>query len=88
MDEITKLREKIDNVDDQIAKLYAERMSLVEDIAEAKKKCKVAVNDPKREQKILDRITETVDGDLKSYLKQVYTTIFETSKAYQKHLIL
>lgn len=78
------LREQIDKVDDEIAKLYLQRMEIVKQVVEAKKAEGVGVVDPDRERKILLRITKNVENDdLKIYLKRVFETLFETSKAYQ-----
>lgn len=81
--DLEKVRQEIDNVDDKIAELYQQRMELVSKVVEAKKQTGKAVNDPEREKKILLRVTEKVDEDKQVYLKRVFETIFETSKAYQ-----
>ena len=81
--DLSKIREQIDVIDDQIATLYGERMKLVNMVSEAKKQTGKAVNDPEREKKILLRVTEKVDESEQVYLKRVFETIFETSKAYQ-----
>lgn len=81
--ELSEIRQKIDTIDDQIAELYAQRMELIKDVSEAKKKSGKAVNDPDREKKIILRVTEKVDESQQVYLKRVFETIFETSKAYQ-----
>lgn len=81
--ELNEIRQKIDAIDDQIAELYARRMELVKEVLETKKKTGKAVNDPDREKKILLRVTEKVDESQQVYLKRVFETIFETSKAYQ-----
>ncbi len=81
--ELSEIRQKIDAIDDQIAQLYAQRMELIKDVSEAKKKSGKAVNDPDREKKIILRVTEKVDESQQVYLKRVFETIFETSKAYQ-----
>ena len=81
--ELNEIRQKIDAIDDQIAELYATRMELVKEVLETKKKTGKAVNDPDREKKILLRVTEKVDESQQVYLKRVFETIFETSKAYQ-----
>lgn len=81
--ELSEIREAIDKVDDRIAELYGERMELVKQVCEAKKRCGTPVNDPEREKKILLRITEKVKEPVQIYLKRVFETIFETSKAYQ-----
>ncbi len=77
------VRKEIDRVDDQIAKLYNERMDLIKKVVEAKKESGKAVNDPDRENKILLRVTEGVEEERISYFKRVFESIFETSKAYQ-----
>ena len=81
--DLTEIRTKLDVIDDEIAALYGERMKLIEKVSEAKKQSGKAVNDPDREKKILLRVTDKVDEDKQVYLKRVFETIFETSKAYQ-----
>lgn len=81
--ELEKVRQGIDQIDDQIAELYQKRMELVKQVIEAKKQSGKAVNDPERERKILLRVSDKVSEDNQVYLKRVFETIFETSKAYQ-----
>ena len=81
--DLTEIRTKLDVIDDEIAVLYGERMKLIEKVSETKKQSGKAVNDPDREKKILLRVTDKVDEDKQVYLKRVFETIFETSKAYQ-----
>lgn len=81
--ELNDIRNKIDSIDDEIARLYDERMGLVRQVVKAKKQSGKAVNDPERERKILLRLSEKVDSENQLYLKRVYESIFETSKAYQ-----
>jgi len=81
--DLEQVREKIDQVDDKIAELYGERMELVKEVIEAKKKIGKATNDPEREKKILLRVTDKVSPECQVYLKRVFETIFETSKAFQ-----
>lgn len=81
--DLEKIRENIDIVDDKIAELYEQRMNLVEQVVQAKKQSGKAVNDPERERKILLRVSDKVSEDRQVYLKRVFESIFETSKAYQ-----
>ncbi|MBQ1942888.1 MAG: chorismate mutase, partial [Clostridia bacterium] len=78
-----KYRSQIDAIDDQIAKLYAERMELAKQIGIEKAKQNKAVDVPEREKAIINRLAGQVDEDKKIYLKQLYNTVFSTSKAYQ-----
>ncbi len=81
--ELNEIRNRLDVIDDQIASLYGQRMKLVEQVCEAKKQSGKAVNDPEREKKILLRVADMVEEDKQVYLKRVFETIFETSKALQ-----
>ncbi len=81
--DLEKIREKIDCVDDEIAELYGRRMELIKQVVEAKKQSGKATSDPERERKILLRVSDKVDSDCQVYLKRVFESIFETSKAYQ-----
>ena len=86
--DLEQIRNKIDAVDDQIAELFNERMHLIEQVVEAKKTEGKAVNDKEREKKIVLRVCDKVDEDKALYLKKVFETIFEVSKAYQSINIL
>ena len=81
--DLEKIRTDIDRLDDKLAELYSERMELVKQVVQAKKESGKAVNDPERERKILLRVADMVSEDKQVYLKRVFETIFETSKAYQ-----
>ncbi len=77
------IRTKIDEIDDEIATLYQKRMELVDEVIKAKQEGGKSVSDPEREKKILLRVTDKVEEKYKVYLKRVYESIFQASKAYQ-----
>ncbi len=81
--ELNQIRQQIDKVDDKIAELYGERMELIKSVIEAKRQSGKDTYDPEREKKILLRVADKVGEDCQVYLKRVFETIFETSKAYQ-----
>ena len=81
--DLENIRKEIDVVDDQIAELFDKRMGLISKVVEAKKQNKCAVNDPNRERNILLRVSEKVGEDKQVYIKRVFETLFEVSKAYQ-----
>lgn len=83
---IEEYRNKIDVIDDEIARLYLERMSVVKRIGEEKKNNNSPVLVPGREKAILNRVTRNAPDELKLYLKQVFDEIMETSRAYQRRL--
>ncbi len=83
---IEELRKKIDCIDDELSKLYVERMSVSKQIGEVKAREHLPVNVSKRENDILARICKGVDEDKIIYLKQLYDEIFLQSKNYQSSL--
>ena len=84
--EIEQLRQKIDAIDDQLSKLYLERMEVCKQIGQEKQRLDLPVNASKRENEVLARVTKGADEDKVVYLKQLYDEIFLQSKNYQSSL--
>ena len=84
MSKIQELRNRIDCIDDQIADLFNERMQTVREIGEEKAKSGSTVTDYNREKQVINRVCKRVDGDKVVFSKQVFETLFDVSKAYQK----
>lgn len=80
---LSEYREKIDEVDRELVRLFAERMDIARGIAEYKKENGLAVFDPSRERKKLASISEILPDKFKSYGESLYSHIFELSRAYQ-----
>lgn len=85
--EIVDARNKIDEIDDEIAALYVERMRLAAEIAKEKAKSGKSVTDAAREREIVFRLAEKSPKDMAIYLKELYDAVFFTSKSYQSALI-
>lgn len=77
------LRKNIDEIDDEIARLFVERMIVVGNIKKVKKESAVSVYDPDRENKIKQRLSKNAPYEFGIYLEQLYEKIFELSKKYQ-----
>lgn len=80
---IEEARSRIDEVDDKIAALYDERMALAKQIGLEKNKLNKFVHDNNREKTVINRVTKLVNPEIMVYTKQLYNTMFDTSKAYQ-----
>lgn len=85
--DLTKLREQINSIDDEIVKLYAKRLDLVKSVAEYKAANGIGVTDETRENEIIYRLSSKVQDGYKLYVKELYSTVFTTCKAYQSALI-
>lgn len=83
---LEELRAEIDAIDDKITALYLERLKVVARVAEEKKKSGGMIFDPERERKILARLTSGVSDELKPFIKEVYSSVFATAKAYERTL--
>lgn len=85
--ELKDLREQIDSIDNEIVRLFQERMKVAADVAEYKKANGKAILDKARERQKLNDIVGKTDEDFKSYMHVLYSLIFELSRSYQGRLI-
>ncbi len=83
---IDELRNKIDEVDQELSALYVKRMELCKQIGEEKAKENASINVPNRENAVLSKVTKNAPEELKIYVKQLYDNIFIQSKNYQNSL--
>ena len=81
------LRARIDAVDDEIIRLFQERMNISSGIAEYKKANNLPVMDLKRERDKLSDLIEKSNGEFKSYTSVLYSLLFELSRSYQDRIL-
>ncbi|MBE6954011.1 MAG: bifunctional chorismate mutase/prephenate dehydratase [Ruminococcaceae bacterium] len=81
--DLEALREKLNGVDDEILRLFLERMETVGKIADYKKEHNLPVLSAKRERSILERVCEKSGEELEDYTRILYTTLFDLSRSYQ-----
>lgn len=81
------LRSRIDNVDNEIIRLFQERMNISSSIAEYKKANNLPVQDIKRERDKLSDLINKSDEDFKSYTSVLYSLLFELSRSYQDRIL-
>ena len=72
MEDLSVIREKINNIDDQIIKLWKERMETALAVAQYKKENNLPVLDAKRERELLDRISNMAGEELEVYSRVLY----------------
>lgn len=76
-------RKQIDDVDDQIIKLFQRRMEIVDGIGEYKRSHNVPVNSGSRERDVLTRISKALPPHLEDFGRSLYRSMFHISKAYE-----
>jgi len=83
MDDLTKLRNDINEIDIQLFALLERRFELSRRVKEVKKNQNTPIFDPKREQRILASIPMSKNQE---YIKEVYKTLFTLSKQIQEKI--
>ena len=88
-DQIKQLRRHIDRIDTVIITALAERMSLMPEIAEYKKKNNVPIFDEKREVEIMKKLKKVAkeQGLDESFVEEVFLSIFNEAKRIQNEII-
>lgn len=78
---MNNLRDKIDQLDDQIMELLNQRFNVVKDVKKFKKENNIAVMDLKREESIINKTRKFENS---YHVEDVYKTILKVSKEIQK----
>ena len=81
--ELNELRGQIDQIDDQLVKLFVERMSLSAQVADYKKANHLPIYVPAREREILMEVAKKAGPDMDNYARVLYSMLFELSRSYQ-----
>ncbi|MDR2597080.1 MAG: chorismate mutase [Treponema sp.] len=82
--DIDKLNEEMDSVDDQLLKLFEQRMELAQEIGRQKRELSLLVADSEHERKTLYRLCEKARPELAGYVKVLFSSLFEISRSHQK----
>ncbi len=88
MDKLSEARKIIDRVDEEMAKLFCQRMRAVQTVAEAKKELGLQIFDPVREAEVIRRNSQRVeDPDLRAYYIDYLNSNMAVSRAFQSRLL-
>ena len=81
--DLTQIREEINRVDDQLVKLFVERMELASQVAAYKKEHNMPIYVPAREREILKKVSEMAGDEFGRYARLLYANIMDLSRSYQ-----
>lgn len=76
-------RQKIDETDDEICRLFQQRMDIVDQVGQYKREKGIPVDNSSRERQVLTRISKQLRPDLEDFGRSLYRSIFDISKAYE-----
>ncbi len=83
-EQLDKLRQSIDSIDDQLIDLLNKRIDIVEDVGKLKRGSNSTVYRPEREKAIIDRLEKLSDGKLnRSAIEAIFLEIFAVSRNYE-----
>ena len=83
MIELELMRKKIDEIDDKLLALFKERLEVSKKIGLLKKKYKMEIFAPQREQEIIDGCTQNISEDEKVYVEKFLRNLMDISKEVQ-----
>ncbi len=81
--DLEEYRNQIDELDQQLLKLFCQRMDLASAIGAYKRENHLPVFNPTREREILQRMTAQSNPELGTYTRVLFETIFELSRSRQ-----
>ena len=88
MKDINEAREGINNIDEQMTKLFIDRMKLCKDVAEYKKENSMPIYDASREEKVISNNLKLIeDENIKPFYVNYIKGLLNVSKEYQRSLL-
>ncbi len=81
--ELNDVRVKIDAIDDQLVDLFKQRLDLAMEVAKVKERENLPILNTARERGIINRLTQEEADDMAGYIKILYTSLFDLSRAHQ-----
>ena len=88
MNKLDEARKKINEIDQQMAKLFEERMKSAEEVAKYKVEHALPIFDSAREQEVINRNSKYIENDvIRDYYISFLKNTMDISKQYQSRLI-
>jgi len=84
-EKIKTLRNKIDDLDNQILNFLVQRFSISREIGDIKAYSEIEICDPDREKEIIERLANKLAGKLnKDDIASIFGPVYKISKRFQK----
>ncbi|WP_235995442.1 chorismate mutase [Secundilactobacillus yichangensis] len=84
---LTAARQQINDIDDEIVRLLAQRFDAVTKVNEAKAAANLPIMDRGREDQVLDRVMgNDPNPETRIYMRNIFATIMKNSRDYQDYL--
>ena len=81
--DLTDLRQEIDKLDDELVRVFVQRMEVAAQISDYKKEHNLPILQPARERSKLQDVAEKAGPEMANYTRVLYSMLFELSRSYQ-----
>ena len=85
--ELKDYREQVDQVDNELVRLFQKRMDLAEKIGAYKRENGLPVLQSAREREKLTALSAQTQPELQAYVRVLYSLLFELSRSRQNRLL-
>ena len=75
--DLSELRQEIDAIDDQLVKLFCQRMAVSAKVADYKRENNLPIFHPGRERAILQKVADKAGPEMSNYTRVLYSMLFE-----------
>lgn len=86
--ELGDVRKKINAIDEEIVRLFVERMKTTTEVAKVKAEQNIPVLDKTREREVLNKVMEMAGEDYELYINLLYHTLFDMSRSHQSDILI
>ncbi|MEG1781763.1 MAG: chorismate mutase [Oscillospiraceae bacterium] len=86
MDTLDLLRDEISSINDDMLKLFIQRMEISASISQYKKERGLPTLDRKREEAILQKVADDTPEEFRNYALDFFRKMMDLSKDYQESL--
>lgn len=84
--DLTKIREEINDINEEMLSLFVKRMELSSLVALYKKANGLPTLDRKREEDILQHVADSTNDDIREYALKFFRYVMDLGKEYQETL--
>ena len=84
---LEELRSRIDRIDEEMIRLFSDRMDVAAEIARFKQEHGIKVLDSRREAEKLRQIEDRTPEELRDYAASLYSLLFELSRSHQNRAL-
>ena len=81
--DLSDYRQKIDEIDDELVRLFCARMDVAAQIADYKRENNLPILHPGRERAKLQDVARKAGPEMENYTRVLYSMLFELSRSYQ-----